>query len=40
MIGTLVEVIVDDPYVFAVTPVFVKVPVAVTFVVPSKPGLV
>ena len=40
IVGKLVDVPVDDPYVFAVTPVFVKVPVAVTFVVPSKLGLV
>jgi len=38
--GTLVEVIVDDPYVFAVTPVFVNVPTPVTFPVPSKLALV
>ena len=38
--GTLVDVIVDDPYIFAVTPVFVNVPTPVTFPVPSNPALV
>ncbi len=38
--GTLVDVTVDEPYVFAVTPVFANVPVPDTFVVPSKLGLV
>ena len=36
IVGTLVEV----PYVFAVTPVFVNVPVDVMFDVPSNAGLV
>ena len=40
IVGTLVEVTVDDPYVFAVTPVFVNVPTPITFDVPSKLGLV
>ena len=40
IIGTLVDVNVDDPYVFAVTPVFVNVPTPVTFAVPSKGLLV
>ena len=36
----IVGIPVEVPYVFAVTPVFVNVPVAVMFDVPSKLGLV
>ena len=34
------DVYVEDPYVFAVTPVFVSVPTPITFDVPSKGELV
>jgi hypothetical protein len=36
----IVGILVDEPYVFGATPVFVKVPTPVTFPVPLKLGLV